>query len=142
MKEMETKKPAHQDNAKNQIKITSLNQLTNQQRIDAVVPYLISGIPKHTIIDKFSAEWNCRRETVQAIIQEALVWLTKNSVKEAEHVKALNFERLDNLFKECKSVKDKIKIIDTQNRLYGLYETNVNVANKDNDEIRFNIGVK
>lgn len=141
MKEMETKKPAHQDNAKNQIKITSLNQLTNQQRIDAVVPYLISGIPKHTIIDKFSAEWNCRRETVQAIIQEALVWLTKNSVRESENIKHLNAERLDCLLGDCKNVKEKLKVLDMINRLYGLYETNVNVGNKEDEQIKFNIGV-
>ena len=73
------------------------------------------------------------------MITETLIWLAQSTKTSREEIRALNGERLDDLFGSAEGLKDKLRIIDMLNRIYGVYEQNVNL-NQSDTEIKFSFG--
>lgn len=128
-------------NRDNMIEVEPLDKIKQEERIAIISNELITMKSKKMIMDEYSVKWNCSPTTVRAIINEAIVWLSTQGKVTREEMRILNSERLDTLFGEARSVKDKLKIIDLLNKAHGVYETNLNIGNKEDDVIKIDIGV-
>lgn len=128
-------------NRDNMIEVDPLDKIKQEERIAIISNELITMKSKKMIIDEYSVKWNCSPATIRAIINESIVWLSTQGKVTREEMRILNSERLDTLFGEARSVKDKLKIIDILNKAHGVYETNLNIGNKEDDVIKIDIGV-
>lgn len=115
----------------------SLNQVTQQARLDRVIDYLVTGKSRIEIREHLIKEWNMSRVTANTIIDEAIIYLSERTATTPDQVKKLNYNRLENIISEADTVQDKCRVIDLENKMYGIYETNVNVTN--NDTFKFDI---
>lgn len=124
----------------NTIEVEPLDKIKQRERLSILADELIKMKPKRMIIEEYSKKWECSPITIRTLISETIVWLSTEMKIEREDLRTLNSERLDELFGDPKaSVRDKIKIIDTMNKLQNLYDNNVKVAVED--DIKIDIGV-
>lgn len=123
----------------NTIEVEPLDKIKQEARIQRVAEMLISGYSKRQVIDILSEEWQCSKTTISTIVKETIVYLHQENEIDREHLRSLNLARLDNIFGEAKSIKDKLKTIDLINKTGCLYDNNVKVAVED--EIKIDIGV-
>lgn len=124
----------------NTIEVEPLDKIKQRERLSILADELIKMKPKRMIIEEYSKKWECSPTTIRTLIKEAIVYLSTEMKIEREDLRTLNSERLDELFGDPKaSVRDKIKIIDTMNKLQNLYDNNVKVAVED--DIKIDIGV-
>ena len=123
----------------NTIEVEPLDKIKQEARIQKVADMLISGYSKRQVIDILSEEWQCSKTTISTIVKETIVYLHQENEIDREHLRSLNLARLDNIFGEAKSIKDKLKTIDLINKTGCLYDNNVKVAVED--EIKIDIGV-
>lgn len=123
----------------NTIEVEPLDKIKQEARIQRVADMLISGYSKRQVIDILSEEWQCSKTTISTIVKETIVYLHQENEIDREHLRSLNLARLDNIFGEAKSIKDKLKTIDLINKTGCLYDNNVKVAVED--EIKIDIGV-
>ena len=127
-------------NQNNTIEVEPLDKIKQRERLSILADELIKMKPKRVIIEEYSKKWECSPTTIRTLIKEAIVYLSTEMKIEREDLRTLNSERLDELFGDPKaSVRDKIKIIDTMNKLHNLYDNNVNV--KTTEDICIDIGV-
>lgn len=126
-------------NQNNTIEVEPLDKIKQEARIQRVADMLISGYSKRQVIDILSEEWQCSKTTISTIVKETIVYLHQENEIDREHLRSLNLARLDNIFGEAKSIKDKLKTIDLINKTGCLYDNNVKVAVED--EIKIDIGV-
>lgn len=124
---------------KNTIKVNSLDNIRQEERLSILAEELIKMRSKRKIIDEYSVKWNCPPATIRHLINEAIVWLSTAVKVSREEMRALNSERLDDLFEDA-DLRYKLKIIDLLNKAHGVYETNVNIGGKDNTEFTFSFG--
>lgn len=127
------------ENQNNTIEVEPLDKIKQEARIQRVADMLISGYSKRQVIDILSEEWQCSKTTISTIVKETIVYLHQENEIDREHLRSLNLARLDNIFGEAKSIKDKLKTIDLINKTGCLYDNNVKVAVED--EIKIDIGV-
>ena len=127
------------ENQNNTIEVEPLDKIKQEARIQRVADMLISGYSKRQVIDILSEEWQCSKTTISTIVKETIVYLHQENEIDREHLRSLNLARLDNIFGEAKSIKDKLKTIDRINKTGCLYDNNVKVAVED--EIKIDIGV-
>lgn len=127
------------ENQNNTIEVEPLDKIKQEARIQRVADMLISGYSKRQVIDILSEEWQCSKTTISTIFKETIVYLHQENEIDREHLRSLNLARLDNIFGEAKSIKDKLKTIDLINKTGCLYDNNVKVAVED--EIKIDIGV-
>lgn len=118
----------------------TLDDIRQEERIRRIIEELVAGKSKRSVIDKFSEEWSCSRLTMKALINEALVALAEENAPDRETVRTLNYNRLEELIDDCKSVRDKLKTIDLINKTCNVYDTNLNI-NAGEDTFKFDIGV-
>lgn len=124
----------------NTIEVEPLDKIKQRERLSILADELIKMKPKRMIIEEYSKKWECSPTTIRTLIRETILWLSTEMKVEREDLRTLNSERLDELFGDPKaSVRDKIKIIDTMNKLHNLYDNNVNVAMQD--DIVIDLGV-
>ena len=123
----------------NTIEVEPLDKIKQEARIQRVADMLISGLSKRQVIDILSEEWQCSKTTISTIIKETIVYLHQENEIDREHLRSLNLARLDNIFGEAKSIKDKLKTIDLINKTGCLYDNNVKVA--VDDDIKIDIGI-
>ena len=123
----------------NTIEVEPLDKIKQEARIQRVADMLISGYSKRQVIDILSEEWQCSKTTISTIVKETIVYLHQENEIDREHLRSLNLARLDSIFGEAKSIKDKLKTIDLINKTGCLYDNNVNV--KTAEDIRIDIGV-
>lgn len=123
----------------NTIEVEPLDKIKQEARIQRVADMLISGYSKRQVIDILSEEWQCSKTTISTIVKETIVYLHQENEIDREHLRSLNLARLDNIFGEAKSIKDKLKTIDLINKTGCLYDNNVKVAVED--DIKIDIGV-
>lgn len=127
-------------NQNNMIEVEPLDKIKQRERLSILADELIKMKPKRMIIEEYSKKWECSPITIRTLIRETILWLSTEMKVEREDLRTLNSERLDELFGDPKaSVRDKIKIIDTMNKLHNLYDNNVNVAMQD--DIVIDLGV-
>ena len=63
----------------NRIIIEPLDEIRQEKRIQIISDLLISGHSKRQIVDQLTNEWQCSRRTVETLIKETLVYLTKRT---------------------------------------------------------------
>lgn len=123
----------------NTIEVEPLDKIKHEARIQRVAEMLISGHSKRQVIDILSEEWQCSKTTISTIVKETIVYLHQENEMDREHLRSLNLARLDNIFGEAESIRDKLKTIELINKTGNLYDTSVKVAVED--DIRIDIGV-
>lgn len=117
----------------------NLNEVTQQARIDKVTDLLVLGKTRGYITEQIMSEWEVSKRTAQTIIDEAMVYIAGHTNATPEQVKKLNYNRLENIIGESETITDKCRVIDLENKMFGVYEQNINV-NTDNT-FKFDIGV-
>lgn len=127
-------------NRDNMIEVEPLDKIKQEERIRIISDYLVKGKSRKWIIDELSKEWDCSRKTITAIINETIVMLSEESSLKKEDIKVINNARLEEIFSECSTVKQKLATIDLINKTTGVYQTDITISNKD-DSFKFDIGV-
>lgn len=114
----------------NSIEVDPLDEIKQEERLSILADELIKMKSKRKIIEEYSQKWNCAPATVRALINETIVWLSTTVKISREEMRALNSERLDDLFEDA-DLKNKLKIIDLLNKSHGVYDNNIVVSTKD-----------
>ena len=117
----------------------SLNEVTQQARLERVIDYLVTGMGRIDIREKLIKEWNMSRVTANTIIDEAMIYLSERTATTPDQVKKLNYNRLENIIGDADTIQDKCRVIDLENKMYGVYETNVNVTS--DNTFKFDIDI-
>lgn len=123
----------------NRITIEPLDNIRQEKRIQIIADLLISGHSKRQIIDQLTEEWKCSRKTVETLIKETLVYLHEENQIDREQLRTLNLCRLDDIFGDAQTVKEKLATIDMINKTSQLYDNTLNV--KMDDNIKIDIGI-
>ena len=123
----------------NRITIEPLDEIRQEKRIQIIADLLISGHSKRQIVDQLTNEWQCSRKTVETLIKETLVYLHEENQIDREQLRTLNLCRLDDIFGDAQTVKEKLATIDMINKTSQLYDNTLNV--KMEDTITIDLGV-
>lgn len=123
----------------NRITIEPLDEIRQEKRIQIISDLLISGHSKRQIVDQLTNEWKCSRKTVETLIKETLVYLHEENQIDREQLRTLNLCRLDDIFGDAQTVKEKLATIDMINKTSQLYDNTLNV--KMDDNIKIDIGI-
>lgn len=123
----------------NRITIEPLDDIRQEKRIQIISDLLISGHSKRQIVDQLTNEWKCSRKTVETLIKETLVYLHEENQIDREQLRTLNLCRLDDIFGDAQTVKEKLATIDMINKTSQLYDNTLNV--KMEDTVTIDIGV-
>lgn len=123
----------------NRITIEPLDNIRQEKRIQIISDLLISGHSKRQIIDQLTNEWQCSRKTVETLIKETLVYLHEENQIDREQLRTLNLCRLDDIFGDAQTVKEKLATIDMINKTSQLYDNTLNV--KMEDTVTIDIGI-
>lgn len=123
----------------NRITIEPLDEIRQEKRIQIISDLLISGHSKRQIVDQLTEEWKCSRRTVETLIKETLVYLHEENQIDREQLRTLNLCRLDDIFGDAQTVKEKLATIDMINKTSQLYDNTLNV--KMDDTITIDLGV-
>ena len=123
----------------NRITIEPLDDIRQEKRIQIISDLLISGHSKRQIVDQLTNEWKCSRKTVETLIKETLVYLHEENQIDREQLRTLNLCRLDDIFGDAQTVKEKLATIDMINKTSQLYDNTLNV--KMEDTITIDLGV-
>lgn len=123
----------------NRITIEPLDNIRQEKRIQIISDLLISGHSKRQIVDQLTNEWQCSRKTIETLIKETLVYLHEENQIDREQLRTLNLCRLDDIFGDAQTVKEKLATIDMINKTSQLYDNTLNV--KMEDTISIDIGV-
>lgn len=123
----------------NRITIEPLDEIRQEKRIQIISDLLISGHSKRQIVDQLTNEWKCSRKTVETLIKETLVYLHEENQIDREQLRTLNLCRLDDIFGDAQTVKEKLATIDMINKTSQLYDNTLNV--KMEDTITIDLGV-
>ena len=123
----------------NRITIEPLDEIRQEKRIQIISDLLISGHSKRQIVDQLTNEWQCSRRTVETLIKETLVYLHEENQIDREQLRTLNLCRLDDIFGDAQTVKEKLATIDMINKTSQLYDNTLNV--KMEDTISIDLGI-
>ena len=123
----------------NRITIEPLDNIRQEKRIQIISDLLISGHSKRQIVDQLTEEWQCSRKTVETLIKETLVYLHEENQLDREQLRTLNLCRLDDIFGDAQTVKEKLATIDMINKTSQLYDNTLNV--KMDDTITIDLGI-
>ena len=123
----------------NRITIEPLDNIRQEKRIQIISDLLISGHSKRQIVDQLTNEWQCSRKTVETLSKETLVYLHEENQIDREQLRTLNLCRLDDIFGDAQTVKEKLATIDMINKTSQLYDNTLNV--KMDDKISIDIGI-
>ena len=123
----------------NRIIIEPLDNIRQEKRIQIIADLLISGHSKRQIVDQLTEEWQCSTRTVETLIKETLVYLHEENQIDREQLRTLNLCRLDDIFGDAQTVKEKLATIDMINKTSQLYDNTLNV--KMDDTITIDLGV-
>ena len=123
----------------NRITIEPLDEIRQEKRIQIIADLLISGHSKRQIVDQLTNEWKCSRKTVETLIKETLVYLHEENQIDREQLRTLNLCRLDDIFGDAQTVKEKLATIDMINKTSQLYDNTLNV--KMEDTVTIDLGI-
>jgi hypothetical protein len=111
-------------------------------KVYEIAQMLSKGISRSTIRREKSQEWGCCEQNIQYYINKALKAMHSSIEKKMEYVLGLQRERLEMVLNGAIEKKDFAtaqKVIDTMNKLYGLYEDKKKVS-IDTGTIKFDFG--
>lgn len=121
---------------------TNVADLRHEERLDYIIDKIISGKSKSNIIRDLQSEWGFSRNTLYAMFKEAVIRMADLIPEDKREFQLINYTRLYDLYDSKISTKEKLKIIDLINRMAGIYEQNINIGNKEDEVIRFDLGVE
>lgn len=103
---------------------------------------LAKGVSQKQIRVQLSEKWKCTEQNIHYLIQKAYKAMQSSIEKKLDYVLALQRERLEYILAQAVEKKDfqsAVKIVDTMNKLYGLYEEKKSVK-IDTGTIKFDFG--
>ena len=112
-------------------------------KVHEIAKQLAMGVSQKTIRYDYSRKWKCTEQNVQYFIRKAIKSMHSSIEKRAEHIIALQRERFEYILAQCVEKKDFAtahKIIDSMNRLYGLYTEKKNISMDSAPTIKFDFG--
>lgn len=112
-------------------------------KVHEIAKLLAQGVSQKTIRYDYSRKWKCTEQNVQYFIRKAIKAMHTSIEKRAEHIIALQRERFEYILAQCVEKKDFAtahKIIDSMNRLYGLYTEKKSVTMDSAPTIKFDFG--
>jgi hypothetical protein len=95
----------------------------NKERIIHAYEELVNGVPTHIILEKFSTVYNVSERTVYRYIEYAKKLFKQYADKKADEVATENYNRLMELYRECKRQhlhRDATNILKEINKMYGI----------------------
>lgn len=111
-------------------------------KINEIAILLAKGVSQKQIRVQKSEEWGCTEQNVHYFIKKAMKAMQSSIEKRLDYVLAVQRERLEYILAgaiEKKDYQSAQKIIDTMNKLYGLYEEKKTVK-LDAPTIKFEFG--
>lgn len=127
-------------NRNKNVNVCPLDEIKQSERIRLMSNDIISGMSLTAILDKYERLWKVERQTVKNILDETIVNMSEQyKAYSKDNLRAINTAKAEELWADA-TTGQKIRILDLINRLYNLYEENVNV-NSD-DTFKFDISVK
>ena len=121
---------------------TPAEQAIVDAKVHEVAVLLAKGVSQKQIRREKALEWDCIEQNVHYYIKKALKAMQNSIEKKLEFVVALQRERLEFILNAAIEKRDFAtaqKIIDTMNKLYGLYEEKKTVK-LDAPTIKFDFG--
>lgn len=118
-------------------------QLLVIDKVHEIARQLAKGVSQKTIRYDYSRKWKCTEQNVQYYIRKAIKAMHNSIEKRAEHIIALQRERFEYILAQCVEKKDFAtahKVIDSMNRLYGLYTEKKNISMDSAPTIKFDFG--
>ena len=103
---------------------------------------LAKGVSQKQIRLQKSEQWQCTEQNVHYYIRKAIKAMQSSIEKKLDYVLAVQRERLEfilNAAIEKKDYASAVKIIDTMNRIYGLYEDKKKIK-IESGTIKFDFG--
>lgn len=103
---------------------------------------LAKGESQRTLKKELSEEWKCTEQNINYLIRKALKSIQCSIDKKMDVIFALQRERMEFLLKGAIEKKDYLsaqKIMDSMNKMYGLY-TEKKEVKLDSNTISFNFG--
>lgn len=111
-------------------------------KVNEIAILLAKGVSQKQIRVQKSEEWGCTEQNVHYFIKKAMKAMQSSIEKKLDYVVALQRERLEFILNGAIEKRDYMsaqKIIDTMNKLYGLYEEKKTVK-LDAPTIKFDFG--
>lgn len=121
---------------------TPQEQQIINSKVNEVAILLAKGVSQKQIRVQKSEEWGCTEQNVHYFIKKAMKAMQSSIEKKLDYVLAVQRERLEYILNGAIEKKDFLsaqKIIDTMNKLYGLYEEKKNIK-IDAPTIKFDFG--
>lgn len=121
---------------------TPQEQQIINSKVNEVAILLAKGVSQKQIRIQKSEEWGCTEQNVHYFIKKAMQAMQSSIEKKLDYVLAVQRERLEYILNGAIEKKDFLsaqKIIDTMNKLYGLYEEKKNIK-IDAPTIKFEFG--
>lgn len=112
------------------------------KKIFEIAKLLAKGVSQKKIKIEKSEEWGCTEQNINYLIRKALKSLQCSIDKKMDIIFALQRERMEFLLNGAIEKKDYLsaqKIIDSMNKMYGLY-TEKKEVKIDSDVIKFDFG--
>lgn len=135
MRENKSRKPGR-------YKMTAAEQKILSDKVAEIAKLLAMGKSQKQIRVELSEKYNCTEQVIHIQIKQAIKAMQSSIEKRLDYVVALQRERLENILYGAVEKKDFAtaqKIIDTMNRLYGIYEHKANIK-VDAPNIKFSFG--
>lgn len=125
----------------NKVEVSPLDNIRQEKRIELITEDIIAGLSRVKILEKYSALWECGKNTVNTIFKEACIKMSEEYRSDKEQVRAISNIRLEGVWDDAKTVNQKLKTIDLINKTNNIYDNNVNVSTGE-DGFVFEIGVE
>lgn len=111
-------------------------------KVYEIAKRLAKGESQRTLKKELSEEWKCTEQNINYLIRKALKSIQCSIDKKMDVIFALQRERMEFLLKGAIEKKDYLsaqKIMDSMNKMYGLY-TEKKEVKLDSNTISFNFG--
>ena len=121
---------------------TAAEREISNAKINEIAILLAKGVSQKQIRVQKSEEWQCTEQNVHYYIKKAMKAMQSSIEKKLDYVLALQRERLEYILNgaiEKRDYQSAQKIIDTMNKLYGLYEEKKSIK-LDAPTIKFEFG--
>lgn len=121
---------------------TKEEQAMVDDKVNEVAILLAKGVSQKQIRVQKSEEWQCTEQNVHYYIKKAIKAMQCSIEKKLDYVLAVQRERLEYILNGAIEKRDFLaaqKIIDTMNKMYGLYEEKKNIK-IDAPTIKFEFG--
>lgn len=126
---------------RNKVEVHPLDLIRHEERISRITDDIVAGMSRVKILDKYTKLWECGKNTINTIYQEACIKMSEEYRTNKEEVRTISNIRLEGVWDGAKTVSQKLKTIDLINKTNNVYDNNV-VVSTGEDGFIFDIGVE